>query len=69
MLMEKGVNCDIALQQWKQIQDYLSQKGRQMRSEYMKRQTRNSSITKGLLNDVVDDIHEQLDFLINWTSS
>ena len=67
--MNKSVNCDIVSQQWKQIQDDLLKKGRQMKSEYTRQQTRNSSITSNVLNEVVNDIHEQLDFLTEWTSS
>ena len=67
--MNKSVNCDIVSQQWKQIQDYLLKKCRQMKSEYTRQQTRNSSITSNVLNEVVNDIHEQLDFLTEWTSS
>ena len=67
--MNKSVNCDIVSQQWKQIQDYLLKKSRQMKSEYTRKQTRNSLITSNVLNEVVNDIHEQLDFLTEWTSS
>ena len=67
--MNKSVNCDIVSQQWNQIQYYLLKKGRQMKSEYTRKQTRNSLITSNALNEVVNDIHEQLDFLTEWTSS
>ena len=67
--MNKSVNCDIVSQQWKQIQDYLLKKGRQMKSEYTRKHTRNSLITSNALNEIVNDIHEQLDFLTEWTSS
>lgn len=67
--MNKSVNCDVVSQQWKQIQDYLLKKGRQMKSEYTRKQTRNSLITSNALNEVVNDIHEQLDFLTEWISS
>lgn len=48
--MNKSVNCDIVSQQWKQIQDYLLKKGRQMKSEYTRKQTCNSLITSNALN-------------------